>query len=397
MYSLILKTHQVRNPYEYLPEKQAQQYVDSLYTLPVTTTANSGASILKMQRPNVLFIILESYTAKLVGCLGGEPGVTPAIDSLAREGLLFTNMYASGDRSEKGLVALLSGYPAQTTNSIILMPRKTENLPYLSKVLKNQKYQTSYYCGGELAFANMKSYLLNAGYDRLVSKFNFGADAYNSKWGVHDHVLLNRWLTDLKIEQQPFFSTLFTLSSHEPYNVPIPAKFKGSDEATLFKNSVYYTDQAIGNFIREAKKQPWWQNTLIVMAADHGHRFPGDDSNNKPSKFHIPVLFTGGALKQAYKPVTIIGSQTDIVPTLLHQLDLPAEQFKWGKNLLSPAAKPFAFYVFNDGFGFVTPAGAVTFDNVSKQIISRDATVPPQQLDYGKAYMQLSFGDYLKK
>ncbi|MDQ4140204.1 MAG: LTA synthase family protein, partial [Bacteroidota bacterium] len=325
------------------------------------------------------------------------PEVTPNLDQLAQEGMLFTNIYASGDRSEKGLVALLSGYPVQTTTSIIKLPRKTEHLPHLNKVLKANGYQTSYYYGGELAFANIKSYLLNAGYERLVSKFDFPSKTYNSKWGVHDHVLLNRWISDLKTEKQPFFSTLFTLSSHEPYDIPIPAKFAGTDEATKFKNSMYYTDNAIGNFIKEAKKQPWWNNTLIVVAADHGHRFPGDDPNFKPSKFRIPFLLTGGALRQAFPPVSTIGTQTDIVPTLLQQLHLPAGQFKWGKDLLNPASKPFAFYVFHDGFGFVTPSGSITIDNISKQIISKDPNVPNQQLNYGKAYMELSFEDYLNK
>lgn len=385
-----------KNPYEYLTPQTAQHYVDSLYSL---APANAGTSpeILRNTRPNVLFIILESYTGKSVGCLGGEPGVTPNIDSIAQQGLLFKNIYASGDRSEKGLVALLSGYPVQTTTSIIKLPRKTEHLPHLNKLLKAQGYSTSYYYGGELAFANIKSYLLNAGYERLVSKFDFNSANYNSKWGVHDHVLLEKWLQDLKTEKQPFFSTLFTLSSHEPYDIPIPAKFPGTDEATLFKNSMFYTDQAIGNFIRAAKKQAWWSNTLIIMAADHGHRFPGDDPNYKPSKFRIPFLLTGGALKQAYPPVTLIGSQTDIVPTVLHQLHLPAESFKWGKNLLNPATKPFAFYVFNDGFGFVTPEGVVTYDNIAKKFITKDKSVTNQQINTGKAYMQLSFDDYLKK
>ncbi|QMU28297.1 LTA synthase family protein [Adhaeribacter radiodurans] len=396
LYSLNRRNYAAQNPYKYMAMGQARKYVDSLYVLPASAD-NQNISVLKSTRPNVLFIILESNTAKLVGCLGGEPGVTPHIDELAREGILFTNIYSSGDRSEKGLVALLSGYPVQTTTSIIKLPRKTEHLPHLSQVLKAQGYGTSYYYGGELAFANIKSYLLNAGYDRLVSKFDFPSKTYNSKWGVHDHVLLNRWLTDLKNDKQPFFSTLFTLSSHEPYDIPIPAKFAGSDEATKFKNSMYYTDYAIGNFIEEAKKQPWWNNTVIVMAADHGHRFPGDDPNFKPSKFRIPFLLTGGALKQAYPPVSIIGSQTDIVPTLLHQLKLPTEQFKWGKDLLNPATKSFAFYVFNDGFGYVTPAGTITFDNVAKQVITKDYNVPPQQLNYGKAYMELSFEDYLNK
>ncbi|RDC63227.1 LTA synthase family protein [Adhaeribacter pallidiroseus] len=385
-----------KNPYEYLPAKTAHQLVDSLYALsPATATASP--QILKNTRPNVLFIILESYTGKLVGCLGGEPGVTPNIDSIAQQGLLFKNIYAGGDRSEKGLVALLSGYPVQTTTSIIKLPRKTEHLPHLNKLLKIKGYTTSYYYGGELAFANIKSYLLNAGYDKLVSKFDFNSSNYNSKWGVHDHVLLEKWLSDLKEEKQPFFSTLFTLSSHEPYDIPIPAKFPGTDEATLFKNSMFYTDQAIGQFIRTAKKQAWWSNTLIIMAADHGHRFPGDDPNYKSSKFRIPFLLSGGALKQAYSPVTIIGSQTDIVPTILHQLNLPAESFKWGKDLLNPAAKPFAFYVFNDGFGFVTPDGVVTYDNIAKKVITQDKTVTTQQIDTGKAYLQLSFDDYLRK
>ncbi len=394
VYSFNKKNYNARNLYAYFPSAETVKLAASLYSSPAP---DSIPAILRISRPNILFIILESYTAKLVGCLGGEPGATPNIDRIAREGILFTNIYASGDRSEKGLVALLSGYPVQTTTSIIKIPRKTERLPHLNKILKSQGYHTSYYYGGELAFANIKSYLFNAGYEKLISKFDFDPQTYNSKWGVHDHVLLNKWLQDFKNAPEPFFSTLFTLSSHEPYDIPIPAKFKGSDEATQFKNSIYYTDQAIGNFIKAAKKQTWWNNTLIVMVADHGHRFPGDDPNHQPSKFRIPFLLTGGALRQTHRQVATMGSQTDIAATLLAQLHLPYHEFKWSKNLLSPTAKPFAFYVFIDGFGMVTPAGTVTFDNVSKQVITQDANVPDQQLDYGKAYMQLSFGDYLKK
>ena len=396
LYYLTLKDAQAVNHYNYFPYKKARLYVDSLYHTPSAKT-ELRPTFLKNTRPNVLFIILESYSAKLVGCLGGESGVTPNIDSMAQQGLLFKNIYASGDRSEKGLVALLSGYPVQTTTSIIKLPPKTEHLPHLSKLLKKQGYTTSYYYGGDLAFANIKSYLRNAGYERLISKYDFNTADYNSKWGVHDHVLLKKWLADLKNEKQPFFSTLFTLSSHEPYDIPIPARFPGSDEATLFKNSVHYTDQAIGDFIRAANKQAWWPNTLVVLVADHGHRLPGNDPNYKASKFRIPLLFTGGALKQAYPPVTLIGSQTDVVPTILHQMHLPADSFIWGKDLLNPVAKSFAFYAFNNGFGFVTPAGVVTYDNIAKKVISPDKAVSIKQLNTGKAYMQLSFDDYLKK
>ena len=393
MYSLSKRNYENKNPYQYFPDSTAKRMVAGLYNTP----ADNKPSLLNNPRPNVLFIILESYTAKVVGCLGAEPGATPNLDHLAKEGILFDSIYASGDRSEMGLVALLSSYPVQTTTSIVKTPRKTEHLPHLNQILEAQGYNSRFYYGGELAFANIKSYLLNAGYDHLISKFDFEAKDYNSKWGVHDHVLLQRVIQDLHQEKQPFFTTVFTLSSHEPYDIPIPNHFKGSDETTRFRNSVYYTDYAIGQFIKAAKKEPWWQNTLVVLAADHGHRFPGDDPNDAPSKFRIPFILTGGALAMHNQVISKIGSQTDIVPTLLTQMNLPHNNYQWSKNLLNPQSPDFAFYVFNDGFGYITPQGAITFDNVAKKIIRKDEKVSTKQLDYGKAYMQLSFRDFLAK
>jgi phosphoglycerol transferase MdoB-like AlkP superfamily enzyme len=394
MYSISKKNYDQHNPYAYLPDSVAQSLVQGLYQ---QQGKSKPASMLAQPRPNVLFIILESYTGKLVGSLGGEPGATPNLDRIAREGILFDSIYASGDRSEKGLVALLSAYPVQTTTSIIKTPRKTEHLPHINKVLKNLGYATSFYYGGELAFANIKSYLLNAGYARLLGKFDFDDESYNAKWGVHDHILFDRVLKDLNQEKEPFFSTVFTLSSHEPYDIPIPAKFKGPDEATQFKNSVYYTDYALGKFWDAARKEPWWDNTLVVLAADHGHRLPGNEANDAPGKFHIPFILAGGALKQQATVISQIGSQTDIVPTVLHLMNLPTADFHWGKNLLDAGAGSFAFYVFNDGFGFITPKGVLTFDNVSKKAIRQDPGVPPAQVEMGKAYMQHSFGDFLRK
>ena len=392
MHSVLNNDAAKKNPYEYLSNAVARQYIDSLYS-----NADSSASILNTKRPNIIIIILESYTAKFVGCLGGTPGVTPNIDSIARDGMLFSGIYASGDRSEKGLAAILSGYPTQSTTSIIKIPAKTESLPSLAKSLKQYNYHTTYYYGGEPEFANMKSYLLNSGYERLVTKNDFPREDYNSKWGVHDHILLNRFSEDLKKSKQPFFSTLFTLSSHEPYDVPVAPAFEGSDETTKFKNAVHYTDQCIGDFIRQARQQAWWSNTLIILVADHGHRLPGDDAEDAPSKFRIPLIMTGGALAQKNTINKTIGSQTDIATTLLLQLQIPSQDYKWGKDLLSKVARQFAFYIFNDGFGFVTPLGIVTFDNVSKKIIYRDKTVPDEQVNYGKAYLQLSFDDFLKR
>ncbi len=388
----ILNKNSEQNPFDYFSKEKAQQLVDNLYkTGPVKIP-----SILSVKHPNIIFIIMESYTAKLVGCVGGEPGVTPNIDNIAAEGLLFTNIYAAGDRSEKGQVAVLSGYPNQAITSIIKTPTKTQNLPSINEALEKEGYYTSYTYGGELEFANIKSYLLNVGFKKLVSKYSFSPSERNTSWGVHDHIVLNRFFQDIKIEQQPFFATIFTLSSHEPYDVPMMPRFKGKDETTLFKNSIAYTDSAVGDFINKLKKESLWKNTLVVLVADHGHRLPGDDPNDRPSKFHIPLIFTGGALtlKGINKK---IGSQTDIATTVLDQLNISTKDFKWGKDLLDSSAKDFAFYSFNNGFGFVDASGAVTIDNVSKKTIYKDAGVNTSSIDFGKAYMQLSYEDFLRR
>lgn len=388
----ILNKNADHNPFIYFTKQKSQRLVDSLYQ----TGPLKIPSILSADTPNIVIIILESFTAKWVGCLGGVPGVTPNLDKIASEGLLFTNIYAAGDRSEKGQVAILSGYPNQAIHSIIKTPEKTRNLPSLSKSLEKAGYHTSYTYGGELEFANIKSYLVNCGFDKLIDKYSFPVSERTTSWGVHDEYVVNRFFNNLNKEKPPFFATLFTLSSHEPYDVPMKPHFSGNDETTLYKNSVYYTDSVIGNFITKSKSAPWWQNTLIVFVADHGHPLPGHDANDVPSKFHIPLIFTGGALKLK-GVINYIGSQTDIATTLLDQLKLPVNNFKWGKDLLDTSARQFAFYSFNNGFGFVTPQGTETIDNLSKQPIYKDARFDTGNIQFGKAYMQLSYQDFLKR
>ena len=400
MSALILRSEDHPAP-KFMSDTTARRLVGTLYPQAVgqAIPLDSTATYLSETRPNVLFIILESFTAKLAGCTGGERGVTPNLDSLARTGVLFNNIYAAGDRSQKGLVALLSGYPNQPTTSIIKFPRKTEQLPHLCRVLTDAGYRSQYYYGGELAFANMKSYLQTAGYEKLTERSDFAVADQNSKWGAHDGVLFDRILSDLRQQQQPFFVTAFTLSSHEPFDVPMKTKFRGQDEASQFRNSVYYTDYTLGQFLRTARQQPWYAHTLLVLVADHGHTQPGNSANQSPEKFHIPLLLAGGALRPEARGRVIktIGSQTDVAATLLRQLRLPTTGFVWSRDLLAANAKSFAYYCFNNGFGDVSPAGIVTFDNVSRGVWERDAAVPDAQLQLGKAMEQVSLEDFAKR
>ncbi|SKC06805.1 LTA synthase family protein [Dyadobacter psychrophilus] len=391
MSSLLNATYSKKNPFVYFDESQADQLVKSLYRADSTSE-----QVVKAGKINVVVIIWESFTAKVAGSLNGLQNVTPQFDQLAKVGMLFTQMYASGNRSDKGMVAILSGYPAQPTNSIIKIPKKTFSLPSLPKVFHKNGWYTSFYYGGETEFANMKSYFLQQDFDQIIDKNDFDEKDMNSKWGAHDHIVLDRLMDDLDKQKQPFFSTLFTLSSHEPFEVPVKTVIKGNDSEQLFLNAHHYTDASIGDFIKNAKTKPWWDNTLIIIIADHGHPLPETD-RTKPAEFHIPMLWLGGALEKHSTKVDSICSQTDLATTLLNQLHLPSGSFNWSNDIFGKQRVPFAYFAFNNGLGWMKPGGYLVRDNIGGNITEKAGALTPEEENFGKAYLQSSFNDYLKR
>ncbi|MCF2490882.1 LTA synthase family protein [Dyadobacter sp. CY347] len=391
MSSLINSTYEKKNPFKYFEEKQADEMVKALYQ-----PDSTAEKIVKEGKINVVVIIWESLTAKVVGSLNGVKNVTPEFDQLAKEGLLFTQMYASGNRSDKGMVAILSGYPAQPTASIIKIPKKTATLPSLPKIFHKNGWSTSFYYGGETEFANMKSYFLQQEFDRIIDKNDFDQKDMNSKWGAHDHIVLNRLLSDLDKQKQPFFSTLFTLSSHEPFEVPVATAIQGNDPEHLFLNAHHYTDASIGDFIKKAKTKSWWDNTLVIIIADHGHPLPETDKS-KPAEFHIPMLWLGGALEKPSARVDSLCSQTDLAATLLNQLRMSSGSFNWSNDIFGKNRTPFAYFAFNNGLGWMKPGGFLVRDNIGGNITEKSGALTPEEENLGKAYLQSSFNDYLKR
>jgi phosphoglycerol transferase MdoB-like AlkP superfamily enzyme len=391
--SLLNEGYNKKNPFVYFDEQKAEATVNALYQ----HNAEREQLIKTGSEPiNVLVIIWESFTAKVVEKLEGVPGVTPQFDALTKEGILFSNMYASGNRSDKGMVAILSGYPAQPTTSIIKIPNKTVSLPSLPRVFKNSGYYTSFYYGGETEFANMKTYFLQQGFNTIVDKNSFDAADMNSKWGAHDHVVLDKLLNDMDHQKQPFFTTLFTLSSHEPFEVPVKTVIPGTDQEHLFLNAHHYSDASIGEFIRKAKTKSWWANTLVVILADHGHPLP-EKPASKTKEFHIPMLWLGGVLEKKNITIDSLCSQTDLASTLLNQLNLPSKEFKWSNDIFMPDRTPFAYFAFTNGFGWIRPTGFIVRDNIGGNITEKSGNLKSTETDYGKSYLQASFGDYLKR
>ena len=386
------------NPYRYYGNTEAASILKELY--PDSGSVLSTA-VLNTEKPNIVLIILESFTADVIEKLGGEKGVSPNIEKLISQGLFFDNIYASGDRTDKGLVAILSAFPAQATKSIIKFNDKQEKLPAISQVFSKSGYLTSFYYGGQSEFFNIKSYLLSHDFHKLVDKSAFSNTAMSS-WGVYDHIVFEKNLSDLAMSGQPFFSTILTLSNHEPFQLPSPPRFPGDNSSDKFRSTAYYTDSSLGAYLKQAASSDWYKNTLFIIVADHGHRLPKNSYEiYDPGRFRIPVLFYGDALKQEFrgKVISKVGSQTDLAVTLLNQLRLPFDQFRWSKDLLSPETKGFSFFSWDNGFGFAQDDQVISFDNPSKRIIYRRQNsvlkADSSLTRFGKAYMQQVYQAFL--
>jgi phosphoglycerol transferase MdoB-like AlkP superfamily enzyme len=381
----------VKYPSHFYEPDEAEELLKEM-----TDTKDNPLSLLKEKTPNILLIILESFTSKIIEPLGGRAGITPNLNQLIKEGVLFDHFYASGDRTDKGIISILSSYPAQPQTSIIKYPNKTQSLPYLPAELEKFGYHPTFVYGGDIGFANMESYLTLAGFTHITEDDDFESELINSKWGVHDHFVFQRLLQETDSASHPFFKTLLTLSSHEPFDVPVATPFvKGNDEASLFLNACHYTDSSLGVFIQEAKTKPWWNTTLIVVTADHGHRFPNQDELKEKERFQIPLLLLGGALTKTDTVIHTVGSQVDLATTLLGQAGENKKVFPFGKNLLAPDVKSFAIYSFHNGFGYVDDQNEFIYDFDFKNYIKQ--TGSEEKKKWGEAYTQVLFTDYNKR
>jgi len=391
MHSMLYRKNS-ENTYHFMPDQKAESIMNKL-----TVHDNNSLKILKKENPNVVILILESFTSKVIGALGGAWDSTPNFNELAQEGVLFTNFYANGDRSDKGIVSILSGYPAQPTTSIIKTSSKTESLPFLFKNLNTLGYESWFYYGGNIDFANMRSYFLNSEVNHLITDQQFDKKYRTTKWGVHDEHLFTYLYENMFEAEEPFFKVVFTLSSHEPFDVPMEPVFEGNDRATKFRNSIYYTDRCLGDFFRKIKKTELWDNTLFILLADHGSSRPGNSQNHELDKFHVPMLWIGGALKPEPKIINKPASQIDLPNTLLSQVSSIDSSYMYSKNLLNPDDSGFVFYAFNDGFGFITDSTKVVYDNVGKHIIFEEGNEILNDLEKGKAFLQILSNDYINR
>lgn len=389
-------THQedFASQYRFMKDKEA----DKIFATMTSTSDENTYPLLneatfKKGTPDILIVIMESFASDIMPSMGSYKDVAVCLDSIAQQSILFTRFYANSFRTDRGMVSILSGYPAQPTTSIMRYPRKTSQLPSIARNLaKYKNYKTTYYYGGDADFCNMRSYLVSQGYQHIISDANFPIEDKLSKWGVPDHILAAKMMEDIKAQQnekRPMLRILQTSSSHEPFEVP----YHRLKDKRL--NAFAYTDSVMGAIVREYRKLPRWKNTLIVFVPDHVGGYKEQLNDHDRSRYQIPLILAGGAISRPMK-VGIIGSQHDIAATLLGQLGVEHREFTFSKNMMSDATPKFAFFAVNDAFGVVSEENSLIYDNRAKRIVY-DKGEKGFNLKRGQAYLQKLYDDLAKK
>ena len=343
--------------------------------------------VLNTARPNVVIVILESFARTVMDAeVGGEP-VMPYMQRLKGEGIWFENFFANSFRTDRGEVAILSGFPAQTRMSIMKLPAKSCNLPSIARSLAGEGYATSFAYGGDLNFTNQSSYMYATGWQELIWQKDLRFDAPAADWG-YDDALMCDWFADrviaLSDAGKPFLAGLLTLSSHTPFDVPY-SKF---DDKVL--NAMAFSDECVGKMIDRLKASPAWKDLLVVLVADHGYPYPRTLTYNEPLRHRIPMIWTGGAVARP-RVVEDYAAQIDIAATLLAQLGVAHDDFDYSKDIFAPTPpRKFAYYTFNDGFGVVDASGEAVWDATAGRAVT---ATNPELLDVGRTMLQTTYTD----
>lgn len=382
------KTDDYAAQFDYFDEAERVSLFEGLYP----TSGSNTVELLNTKRPNILIIVLEGFGAAMVESLGGTKAVSPNIDRLSKEGLWFSECYANSFRTDRGTVCTLSGYQSFPNLSVMKIPAKSRGVPVIAQKLAQEGYSTEFLYGGDINFTNMKSYLLQGGYQRLIADTDFPMEQRKNPWGANDDVTFD-YLYDILKDRQPdeglWHTAFLTLSSHEPFEVPYSRLKEPKPNAFAF------TDHCLGEFIDKLSKQPVWENLLVVILPDHGFFYPENQGTvNDMRIHHIPMLWLGGAIKE---PVVIdkLMCQSDMAATLLGQLDISHDEFTFSRNVLGEEyVYPFVYYTYNNGFAFADSTGYTLVNTVSDMVTDESTQESSdRRVRLGKAILQSSYDD----
>ena len=282
---------------------------------------------------NLVIILVESFGSEFWGVLNpGQPSWTPEMDKLSSDGLLFTNLHASGNRTVRGMEGVLASFPPLPGDSIVKR-HLSDNVATVARTLKKKGYETLFLYGGRGVFDGMRSFCVRNGYDRFIEQKDIPHPTFTTIWGVCDEDLFHRTIEELRAlenAKKPFFATVLTVSNHQPYTYP-EGRIPENPAQHARPYAVKYTDFAIGQFFHQIKDEPFMKDTIFAVVADHGARVYG--SQTIPIKsYQIPLLIVGAGVKPGTRNDND-GSSIDVGPTLLGLIGLPYRSNFFGRDL----------------------------------------------------------------
>lgn len=343
---------------------------------------------------NVVLVVMESFTGRLTGCLGGVPGLSPELDRLAQDGLLLARCYATGERTIQGLEAAVCSFPPLPGEGVVKRPQARQNFATLASVLGARGYATSFLYGGQGIFDHMLGFFLGNGFDRFIEEKDFAAPRFKSPWGVSDEDLFARADAEFRRHHaagQPFFATLLTVSLHSPWQfpagkiTPLPADTPvppGFELAEL--NNFLYADYCIGQFMRQARQAPYFDDTLFVFVGDHGVHLRGNelipiDEYIVPALLVAPKYVAPGRIAE-------VASQIDLPPTIMGLVGGEYRGAFFGRDLLKPpAGAASATVIYNKKrYGIVSAGELIVVRETGERLSYQRAApgLPWTQMDF---------------
>ncbi len=386
--SSVSKNKAFDRQFRFLDDEERARTFNPLYATSDTEGGELTDSLLRVSRPNVLVVIMESFGGKFIRELGGEPDVAPNFSRLIPQGVFFTNFYANSFRTDRGTVSLLSGWVSYPTVSLMRIPGRTATLPSIARSLGEAGYQCDYIYGGDIKIMGKKGYLVATGYSRLTSIADFPLRAANeSKWGVNDSLTARRAYEMIASRPDgagPWHTVLQTLSSHEPYKVPYK---RFPDNEVL--NAFAFTDECVGHLVDSLRTLPQWDNMLVVLLPDHNSTYQA--TYQDPEFFHCPMLWLGGAIREP-REISVLMNQSDLAATLLAQMGLPYTGFPWSRNVLGKGyTYPFAYSSYPGGIVFRDSTGVTVFDTASRQPVTERGDSAALRLRRAQSILQTSY------
>lgn len=309
------------------------------------------------KKSNVVLIVLESWASHSIGALNAEKDLTPSFDKIAKEGVLFTDFYAVGGRSNRGIASVNISYPSPLDEAVTKDVIASQvSFVSIANILKTRGYNTHFVYGGDSHFDNMDGFLRKNGIDNIVGIHDFPYKDRTIKWGVPDDKLFQFGIKYMDKLKEPFFVNYFTLSNHPPYDMDPNYKFTTTDvndEMYLRDKGYSFSDYALGQFIENVKKTKYAQNTVFLFVADHGSTLKKFKVNDHRF-FQVPLLiWSPNQALLTPQRISKVGSQIDILPTLMDVLGGNYKSAAWGQDLLVDNKKNYAFVSNGDSYGIV--------------------------------------------